>query len=58
MALHPGKVDTSLSAPFAKSGLNVRSADAAAQALLAVINRLAPTDSGGFFDNTGARLSW
>jgi NAD(P)-dependent dehydrogenase (short-subunit alcohol dehydrogenase family) len=58
VALHPGTVDTGLSAPFARTGLAVRSADAAAQALLAVIDRLTPADSGGFFDYTGMRLPW
>ena len=58
VALHPGTVDTGLSAPFARAGLTMQSADVAAQALLAVIDRLTSADSGGFFDYTGARLPW
>lgn len=57
-ALHPGTVDTGLSAPFAKAGLNVKDADAAAGALLAAIDGLSCSDSGGFFDYRGERLAW
>ena len=58
VALHPGTVDTGLSAPFAKAGLEVRPAGQAADRLLRVIDRLAAEDSGGFFDHWGARLPW
>jgi NAD(P)-dependent dehydrogenase (short-subunit alcohol dehydrogenase family) len=58
VALHPGTVDTGLSAPFAKAGLEVRPAGQAAERLLRVIDRLAAEDSGGFFDHRGARLPW
>ena len=58
VALHPGTVDTGLSAPFAKAGLEVRPAGRAADRLLGVIDRLAAEDSGGFFDHRGARLPW
>lgn len=58
VALHPGTVDTGLSAPFAKAGLEVRPAGQAADRLLRVIDRLAAEDSGGFFDHRGARLPW
>lgn len=57
-ALHPGTVTSRLSAPFAKTGLNVRPADHAAVALLDVIDTLTPPDSGGFFDYRGAPLPW
>ena len=57
-ALHPGTVATPLSAPFAKSGLAVRPAEAAAQDLLAVIAGLGVADSGGFFDQTGTVIPW
>ena len=57
-ALHPGTVDTGLSAPFAKAGLNLQDADAAAGALLAVIDGLGPGDSGGFFDYRGTPVAW
>jgi len=58
VALHPGTVATSLSAPFAKAGLKVRDAKTAAQDLLAVLARLTPADSGGFFDQKGQALPW
>ena len=58
VALHPGTVATALSAPFAKAGLKVRDANTAARELLAVLARLAPDDSGGFFDHSGRVLPW
>jgi NAD(P)-dependent dehydrogenase (short-subunit alcohol dehydrogenase family) len=58
VALHPGTVDTGLSAPFAKAGLEVRPAGRAAERLLRVVDRLAAEDSGGFFDHRGERLPW
>ncbi len=58
VALHPGTVDTGLSAPFAKAGLEVRPAGRAAECLLRVIDRLTAEDSGGFFDHRGDRLPW
>lgn len=58
VALHPGTVDTVLSSPFAKAGLSIASPDAAAAALLACLDRLPASDSGGFFDRTGERLPW
>lgn len=58
VALHPGTVATPLSAPFAKAGLEVRDADTAALELLAVLARLTPADSGGFFDHKGHALPW
>ena len=45
VALHPGTVDTGLTSPFNKAGLEVQSPDAAAGRLLAVIDRLSPGDS-------------
>ena len=58
VALHPGTVDTELTSPFSKAGLEVQSSDAAAGRLLAVIDRLSPGDSGGFLDHHGARVPW
>jgi NAD(P)-dependent dehydrogenase (short-subunit alcohol dehydrogenase family) len=58
VALHPGTVATPLSAPFAKTGLNVRPPAQAAAELLAVLERLTPADSGGFFSYDGSRLPW
>lgn len=53
VALHPGTVDTALSAPFAKAGLNVRPPEVAAAELLAVIRELSPRDTGKLLDYEG-----
>lgn len=58
VALHPGTVDTKLSAPFAKSGLAVRPPKEAAADLLAVIDGLTPEQTGGFLDYRGEALPW
>ncbi len=58
VSLHPGTVDTRLSAPFAKSGLDVRSPSEAARHLLAVVDGLAAEDSGGFVDYRGQPVPW
>lgn len=58
VALHPGTVDTGLSAPFAKSGLQVQAPACAAQRLLTVLASLKAEDSGAFFDYRGERLPW
>lgn len=58
IALHPGTVDTGLSAPFAKTGLDVRPPDVAAQELLRVLDGLRPEDNGGFFDHRGQPVEW
>lgn len=58
VALHPGTVESPLSAPFAKDGLAVRSPARAAEDLLRVIDDLGPADSGGFFDYRGTALPW
>ncbi len=58
VALHPGTVDTRLSAPFGKKGLDVRAPDVAARELLAVIADLEAGDSGGFFDYSGKTVPW
>ena len=51
VALHPGTVETQLSAPFAKQHLGIQSPNQAAARLIDVVARLTPRDSGGFFDN-------
>jgi NAD(P)-dependent dehydrogenase (short-subunit alcohol dehydrogenase family) len=56
-ALHPGTVDTGFGAEFHKGRATVTPAEAAAN-LLAVIDRLTPADSGGFFDWAGERIPW
>lgn len=58
VALHPGTVDTGLSAPFSRSGLVVHTPEAAAVHLLRVIDCLQPADSGGFFDWRGEPVPW
>jgi len=58
VALHPGTVDTGLSAPFAKSGLEVQPPALAAKRLLSVLAGLRAEDSGQFFDYRGERLPW
>lgn len=60
VALHPGTVATGLSAPFQAGVPADRLFPAAVSAghLLAVIDRLGPEDSGGFFAWDGTRLPW
>jgi NAD(P)-dependent dehydrogenase (short-subunit alcohol dehydrogenase family) len=57
-ALHPGTVATALSAPFAKTGLEVHSPAVAAGHLLAVIDQLTADANGGFFDWRGQPVPW
>ncbi len=56
--LHPGTVDTALSAPFQQGVTPEKLFDPAfsAQRLLAVLDRLTPADSGGVFAWDGARI--
>ncbi|PZO12679.1 MAG: C-factor [Burkholderiales bacterium] len=58
VVLHPGTVDTALSQPFAKTGLQVRPAGEAASDLLAVIDALPAGSSGQFFDHKGLAIPW
>jgi NAD(P)-dependent dehydrogenase (short-subunit alcohol dehydrogenase family) len=58
VALHPGTVDTGLSAPFAKTGLEVRGPAEAAEQLLAVLEGLTLAQSGGFYDWRGEPVPW
>lgn len=57
VALHPGTVDTPLSAPFRGAEIGRPPTLAAAQ-LLAVLDGLAPADSGAFVSWDGQRLPW
>jgi len=57
VALHPGTVDSSLSAPFRGAEIG-RTPDVAAADLLAVIDALTPTDTGGFRAYGGEVLPW
>lgn len=58
VALHPGTVETPLSAPFSRTGLEVRPPEAAAADLLRVIAGLTPADSGGFLDHKAVPIPW
>ena len=58
VALHPGTVDTGLSASFAKTGLDVQTPELAAARLLETIAGLTVGDSGGFFDYKGETIVW
>ncbi|MFP1633161.1 SDR family oxidoreductase [Zhengella sp. ZM62] len=58
VALHPGTVESPLSAPFARAGLDVRPPDVAAGDLLAVIDSLTPAQSGGLYDHRGLTIGW
>jgi len=58
VALHPGTVDTPLSLPFSKEGLDIQSPETAAELLLTVIDGLGPDHSGGFFDHRGQNIPW
>ncbi|MEM1365601.1 MAG: C-factor, partial [Pseudomonadota bacterium] len=56
VALHPGTVQSDLSAPFAKAGLNVRPPGEAAADLLRVIDGLTPAQTGCQFAYDGAEI--
>ena len=58
VALHPGTVETRLSSPFVKNGLDVQSPGRAAARLLVVVDGLGPDQSGGFFDHRGLTVPW
>jgi NAD(P)-dependent dehydrogenase (short-subunit alcohol dehydrogenase family) len=57
-ALHPGTVESKLSAPFHKTGLDVRSPNVAAEEMIGVMDSLTPQHSGGFFNHKGETLPW
>ena len=58
VSLHPGTVDTTLSRPFSRRGLNVQHPETAAMHLVSVIDQLKSEDTGGFFDWRGASVPW
>lgn len=58
-ALQPGTVRSPLTAPvIGAEAPDALSPDASAARLLAVLDGLAPADSGGFFAHDGARIPW
>ncbi|RCK44469.1 C-factor [Thalassospira profundimaris] len=58
LALHPGTVDTGLSAPFAKSGLPEQTPKQATANMLNVINRLSRDQNGGFYAYDGSEIEY
>lgn len=58
VAIHPGTVDTGLSGPFAKNGLDVQKPAEAASRILSVLDTLTPAESGGFFDHRGEAIAF
>lgn len=60
VALHPGTVDTALSAPFQGPGMAQRlfTPEHSAAALLAVVDGLGPDANGGFYAWDGAPIPW
>jgi NAD(P)-dependent dehydrogenase (short-subunit alcohol dehydrogenase family) len=57
VALHPGTVETGL-APVQRAGHPAVAPGVAAAHLLAVLDRLGPDDTGGFFDWQGKVVPW
>ncbi len=57
VALHPGTVETDLSAPFAGQR-NTLTPDASAARMIAVLENLTPADSGSFFAYDGTTIPW
>jgi NAD(P)-dependent dehydrogenase (short-subunit alcohol dehydrogenase family) len=58
VSLHPGHVESRLSAPFSSGGQPTFTPAAAAEKHLRVIDGLTPADTGGFFDQEGAPIPW
>jgi NAD(P)-dependent dehydrogenase (short-subunit alcohol dehydrogenase family) len=58
VTLHPGTVETALSGPLARSGLEVQTPQEAAERLLAVMETLAPAQSGLLFDHRGQQIQF
>jgi NAD(P)-dependent dehydrogenase (short-subunit alcohol dehydrogenase family) len=60
VALHPGTVESALSAPFISKSYSKRvlTANESAAALITVIDTLRPEQSGEFFDWQGTRIPW
>ena len=54
VTLHPGTVESALTRPFAKAGLEVQTPEDAAGRLLGVLEGLGPGDTGLCFDHRGA----
>jgi NAD(P)-dependent dehydrogenase (short-subunit alcohol dehydrogenase family) len=60
VALHPGTVESALSAPFISKGYSNRvlTARESAEALIKVIEKMRPGQSGEFYDWQGKSVAW
>ncbi len=58
IALHPGTVATSLSAPFRNTGSEVHTPQVTAHHLLTVLDQLTADANGGFYDWRGQPVPW
>jgi NAD(P)-dependent dehydrogenase (short-subunit alcohol dehydrogenase family) len=58
VAMHPGTVDTNLSAPFTKAGLTVRTPALAVAEMLRVLNGITVADTGKFLSYDATELPW
>ena len=58
LVLHPGTVETPLSRPFARVGLEVQAPDVAAARLVRVIDATSAAQSGCFLDQHGDVVPW
>ena len=58
IALHPGTVESALSSPFSRAGLDVQPPALAGARLLSVIDQLTAEQSGSFIDYKGAPIVW
>ncbi|CAN5584831.1 SDR family oxidoreductase [soil metagenome] len=58
VTLHPGTVETALSAPFTRSARSRFQPEEAARRLMKVLRGLTPADSGGFFAHDASRVPW
>lgn len=58
VTLHPGHVESELSAPFGSGGNPTLDAAESAERLMTVLDRLSADETGGFFDYEGERIPW
>lgn len=58
VSLHPGTVDTNLSAPFSAKNYERQAPNLAAERLLEVLDSLTPAQTGGFFDHHGKAIEF
>lgn len=58
VSVHPGTVDTKLSQPFARTGLDVQTPQDAASRILDMLEALPASASGRFYSYSGEELPW